>query len=283
MKYSFLLILYLIGYSFSYNSQLAYNYAKTWALSRNPNYYDYSNEGGDCANFVSQCLIAGGFSTSGCNGNYGPGGTIPFVPNLESCLIQKGWKSSYSIPSSGLPVGAVITFNSASHTALVVQAGKNPLIAGHTLDVWMGSSNYGTKNKYFWTSSSSSNPDEPGPIVWYPYVTGYNENDGNNGYAGEFGVPVVALKIKNGKYAVHEVGGGWITKSNNDVAGKGNPIDGVAVDGGVSYKVHLLGGGWLPAVKKFDLNDSENGMAGIYGRVIDAIAINGKTYASAHN
>ena len=278
MKYSFFIILFLIGYSFSYNAQKAVNYAQKWALSRNPNYYDYSNEGGDCANFVSQCLIAGGFSTSGCIGNYGVGGTVPYVPNLESCLIQKGWKSSYSIPSKGLPKGSVITFNSASHTALVVQGGKNPLIAGHTSDVWMGSSNYGSNNKYFWTNSDTG--DE---IIWYPYVNGYNENDGNNGYAGEFGVPVVALKIKNGKYSVHEVGGSWITASNNDIAGKGNSIDGIAVDGGVAYKVHLLGGGWLPAVNRYDLNDSENGMAGIYGRVIDAIAIKGKTYASAHN
>ena len=286
MKYSFLLILVLIGYSFSYNAQKAYNYAKRWALDRNPNYYDYSEEGGDCANFVSQCLIAGGLSLSDCYGSDGVGGTVPYVPNLESCLLKKGWKSSSSIPSKGLPVGAVITFNSASHTALVVQAGKNPLIAGHTNNVWMGSSDYGYDNKYFWTTSDSDDSgddDETGSIIWYPYVNGYNENDGNNGYAGEFGVPVVALKVKNGKYAVHEVGGSWITASNNDVAGKGNSIDGIAVDGGVSYKVHLLGGGWLPAVNKYDLNDSENGMAGIYGRVIDAIAINGKAYASAHN
>ena len=276
MKYSFLLILYLIGYSFSYNGQAAYNYAQRWANDRNPKYHDYSNEGGDCANFVSQCLIAGGLSLSDCYGNYGVGGTIPYVPNLQSCLTKKGWKSSTSIPSKGLPVGAVITFNDGGHTALVVRSGTSPLIAGHTTDVWMGSANYGYNNKYYWTS------DGPGAIIWYPYVNGYNVNDGNNGYAGEFGVPAVALKVKSGKYAVHEVGGGWITASDNNVAGKGNPIDGVAVDG-ATYKVHLLGGGWLEAVSKYDLNDSEYGMAGIYGRVIDAIAIKGKTYASAHN
>ena len=117
MKY--LLILFLIGYSFSYNAQNAVNYAKRWALDRNPDYYDYSGMGGDCANFVSQCLIAGGFSTSGCVGNYGTGGTIPLVSNLENCLIQKGWKSSKTMPSKGLSPGSVITFNDAGHTALV--------------------------------------------------------------------------------------------------------------------------------------------------------------------
>ena len=34
-------------------------YAKKWALSQNPNYYDYEKIGGDCTNFVSQCIYAG--------------------------------------------------------------------------------------------------------------------------------------------------------------------------------------------------------------------------------
>ena len=35
-------------------------YAKEWALKFNPKYYDFSLLGGDCTNFVSQCLHAGG-------------------------------------------------------------------------------------------------------------------------------------------------------------------------------------------------------------------------------
>lgn len=34
-------------------------YAKLWAFRRNPAYYDFSNIGGDCTNFISQCLYAG--------------------------------------------------------------------------------------------------------------------------------------------------------------------------------------------------------------------------------
>ena len=86
-----LLLLNLIKNSILYDPSKAVAYAKKWAYYRNPDYYDYSNLGGDCANFVSQCLIAGGFSTYGCYGNYGTGGTIPMVSNLETCLIQKGW------------------------------------------------------------------------------------------------------------------------------------------------------------------------------------------------
>jgi hypothetical protein len=31
-------------------------YAKAWALKRNNKYYNFDNLGGDCTNFVSQCI-----------------------------------------------------------------------------------------------------------------------------------------------------------------------------------------------------------------------------------
>lgn len=42
-----------------YDRQKALQYARRWALDRNPKYYDYSNIGGDCTNFASQVLYAG--------------------------------------------------------------------------------------------------------------------------------------------------------------------------------------------------------------------------------
>ncbi len=42
-----------------YDRESAVQYARRWALSRNPAYYDFENIGGDCTNFVSQCLYAG--------------------------------------------------------------------------------------------------------------------------------------------------------------------------------------------------------------------------------
>ncbi len=42
-----------------YDRQAAVAYAQEWALRRNPQYYDFSGLGGDCTNFVSQCLFAG--------------------------------------------------------------------------------------------------------------------------------------------------------------------------------------------------------------------------------
>lgn len=42
-----------------YNRQKAVDYARKWALSRNPAYYDFEHIGGDCTNFASQCVYAG--------------------------------------------------------------------------------------------------------------------------------------------------------------------------------------------------------------------------------
>lgn len=43
-----------------YNRRAAVAYANRWAYFRNPNFYDFSELGGDCTNFASQCLLAGG-------------------------------------------------------------------------------------------------------------------------------------------------------------------------------------------------------------------------------
>lgn len=43
-----------------YDRFAAVQYAHRWAYGRNPAFYDFSELGGDCTNFVSQCLFAGG-------------------------------------------------------------------------------------------------------------------------------------------------------------------------------------------------------------------------------
>ena len=42
-----------------YLRQAAVAYAARWALGRNPLFYDFTGIGGDCTNFVSQCVLAG--------------------------------------------------------------------------------------------------------------------------------------------------------------------------------------------------------------------------------
>lgn len=48
-----------------YSRELAREYALKWATSHNKDYYNYINDGGDCTNFVSQVLRAGGMDFIG--------------------------------------------------------------------------------------------------------------------------------------------------------------------------------------------------------------------------
>ncbi len=51
----------------TYNRERAVEYARRWALDRNPLFIDFTGIGGNCTNFVSQCVLAGC-----CTMNYTP-------------------------------------------------------------------------------------------------------------------------------------------------------------------------------------------------------------------
>ncbi len=40
----------------NYDRKKAVEYAHKWALKRNPLYYNFDKLGGDCTNFISQCI-----------------------------------------------------------------------------------------------------------------------------------------------------------------------------------------------------------------------------------
>lgn len=42
-----------------YDRVAVVDYARRWAFSRNPKFYNFNNLGGDCTNFASQCIYAG--------------------------------------------------------------------------------------------------------------------------------------------------------------------------------------------------------------------------------
>ena len=50
-----------------YNRENAVKYARKYALVRNPLYFTFEGIGGNCTNFVSQCILAGS-----CVMNYTP-------------------------------------------------------------------------------------------------------------------------------------------------------------------------------------------------------------------
>ena len=129
MKYIFLLSL-LIGSSISYNAGKAIDYARKYCKKYNSNYKKYPNA--DCANFVSQCLIAGGENLSKCGGKDAKG-AIPYVPNLRSCLEKLGWRSSVGVNKkfkAGYPF-----FEGKNHAMIATGVNGNKITYyGHTND-----------------------------------------------------------------------------------------------------------------------------------------------------
>lgn len=54
-----------------YNRKAAAQYAEKYALKRNDDFFDYTNMGGNCTNFISQCIYAGAPKMNvGVNGWY---------------------------------------------------------------------------------------------------------------------------------------------------------------------------------------------------------------------
>ncbi len=138
-----------------YNRIAAVRYARRWAFRRNPIYYNFDDLGGDCTNFVSQCVYAGA-------------GVMNFTPDtgwyyISPDLRAPAWTSvrffyefmttnegvgpyGYEADISELLPGDVVQLayneeNTFEHTLLVVGVGrnKNPqniLLAAHSNDAF---------------------------------------------------------------------------------------------------------------------------------------------------
>ena len=128
-------------------------------------------------------------------------------------------------------------------------------------------------------------------LKWLNEVSGYNQFDPESGYSGTFNKPITAIRISgNLPYRVHIKNGNWLSpvtgyskeKSQEDYAGNGKIIDCISIKG-AKYMVHVMGGDWLPQKSNYNIFDTKNGFSGIYGKAIDAIMINGRSYQVAIN
>lgn len=134
-----------------YDREAAVAYAQQWALQRNPAYLDFHGLGGDCTNFVSQCLYAGAgvmnftpvygwFYRTGNDRT--PSWTS--VEYLGRFLLGNQGPGPYAVQVShgeALP-GDVVQLarpgERYSHTALVVEVrGEELFVASHSIDAWM--------------------------------------------------------------------------------------------------------------------------------------------------
>ena len=122
-------------------------------------------------------------------------------------------------------------------------------------------------------------------------VSGYNQFDPESGYSGILNKPIIAIRISgNLPYRVHIKDGNWLSpvtgyskeKSQEDYIGNGKIIGCISIKG-EKYMVHVMGGDWLPQKSNYNIFDTKNGFSGIYGKAIDAIMINDRSYQVAIN
>ena len=130
-----------------YDRGAAVDYARRWALSRNPAFYDFSDIGGDCTNFVSQCIYAGA-GVMNYTRDYGwyyisssdrsPSWTG--VEYLYDFLINNNSVGPYAIevPQYEADIGDVIQLGRADgdfyHSLLIVSTYPMILVASHSYD-----------------------------------------------------------------------------------------------------------------------------------------------------
>ncbi len=139
----------------AYDRQAAVAYAREWAFSRNPRYYNFDELGGDCTNFVSQCVYAGA-GVMNFTPEYGwyyislnmrtPSWTgVQFFYNFMTTNEGDGPYGRDAPLSEALPGDVIqLAFNdnpAFTHTLLVVRTGRNPnprniLLAAHTNDAY---------------------------------------------------------------------------------------------------------------------------------------------------
>ena len=137
-----------------YNRAKVLNYAKTWALSRNPKFYNYENIGGDCTNFASQCIFSGSeiMNYSKTNGWYynsandkSPSWTgVQFLHNFLISNKSVGPHAKI-VDIDKVKIGDLIQLsfdgNIFAHSLIVVKINypielDNIFIATHTYDAW---------------------------------------------------------------------------------------------------------------------------------------------------
>lgn len=136
-----------------YDRRAAVTYANKWAYRRNPDYYDFSELGGDCTNYISQCIYAGagvmnytpvtGWYYKSLNDRAPAWTGVQYLYKFLISNTQQGPFASEVELARVMP-GDVIQLRDESvfyHSLIVVAAGRNPgpgnvLVNAHTLNAY---------------------------------------------------------------------------------------------------------------------------------------------------
>jgi hypothetical protein len=133
-----------------YNRAAAVEYARRWAFERNPKYMDFSKMGGDCTNFISQCLVAGGMPMNfdnpmgwyyrGSNSRAAAFSGVRFLYNFLTNDKQRRGPFARLAGIADLESGDIIQLsfdgNVFVHSLLVITGGSDPLVTTHSSDTF---------------------------------------------------------------------------------------------------------------------------------------------------
>ena len=111
-----------------YERGQALEYARRWALGRNPLFYNFTGQGGDCTNFISQCLLAGCLVMN-CRETFGWYYHSPRLRAPAWTGVQYLWNFLSGNAGAG-PYG-----REAELAELIEESGFAPTVRGETLDI----------------------------------------------------------------------------------------------------------------------------------------------------
>ena len=130
-----------------YDRDASISYARRWALSRNPAYYNFDNVGGDCTNFASQCIYAGARVM-----NYTPIMGWFYRSSYDRTASWSGVEYLYNFLTNNLSIGPrahevsqnetrpgdIVQLGTASgdfyHSPVITAITPEILVAAHTFD-----------------------------------------------------------------------------------------------------------------------------------------------------
>ena len=162
----------------AYDREAALAYADQYAMTRNPDWVDYTGSGGNCQNYVSQCLLAGG---------------IPM--DTQGSAVWKWYDSAFSnAPTasgrsgSWASVTQFLTYASSNTGFGLAAAVDEPYFTGQPGDLLEMGTESGWRHTVIIRDLVT---DDAGETV--DYLINSNTNDMKNFPASLYGYPVVIL------------------------------------------------------------------------------------------
>lgn len=130
-----------------YNRNAAVAYARNWALSRNPAFYDFEEIGGDCTNFASQSIYAGARTMNFTpvmgwyyRSSYDRTPSWSGVEYLYNFLVNNRSVGPYAhvVSQSEVEPGDIVQLGTSNghfyHSPVITAISPTILLAAHTFD-----------------------------------------------------------------------------------------------------------------------------------------------------